>query len=154
MTTKSVEYWAGLTPNDLEARNVTPSPGLTSPGLMHPAAVILHQASDLLGKKRDDYAPTNWAENFESSAAWMAKVCEGLPTDSPVRSAVVLMGVKISRLATLGLGRTASNESIDDTFHDLINYAALALALHHQEKKRASAEAEAQSGGIYTEGGR
>jgi hypothetical protein len=74
--------------------------------------------------KRRDYTTNpsvNNHENFERSAeliSWFNN-----KRDQPY---VCLIGTKLARLASLlSDGRKPNNESIDDTFLDLINYCAL-----------------------------
>lgn len=87
---------------------------------------ILTCDATVYDKKAADYAPGDdpW-ENFRTSAAFAAAVCRDLPEDDPRRSTCVLMGVKISRLMTLGLGGKATNEAIVDTLRDLRVYTAI-----------------------------
>ena len=84
---------------------------------------ILNRSKAIHLKKREDYAsdPTiNPFENFDRSnliANWFP---------SGYKSFAVLIGTKIARLgALLVTGKTPNNESIDDTFLDLITYCAL-----------------------------
>lgn len=74
--------------------------------------------------KRRDYttnADLDSHENFKRSAMisdWFMN-----EQDKPY---VVLIGTKLARLASLlSDGRMPNNESIDDTFLDLVNYCAL-----------------------------
>lgn len=87
---------------------------------------ILRADADVYEKKAADYAPGSdpW-ENFRFAADFMARVCRGLPEDDLRRATVLLMGVKISRLMTLGLTGDAKNESITDTAKDLRVYTAI-----------------------------
>ncbi len=87
---------------------------------------ILTADAEIYDRKAADYAPGSdpW-ENFRASAAFMAAVCRGLPEDDLKRATVLLIGVKISRLMTLGLVGKAKNESIKDTLRDLRVYTAI-----------------------------
>lgn len=87
---------------------------------------ILRADADIYEKKAADYAPGEdpW-ENFRFAAAFAAKVCRGLPEADMRRATVLLIGVKISRLMTLGLAGDAKNESIIDTARDLRVYTAI-----------------------------
>jgi hypothetical protein len=87
---------------------------------------ILRADADVYERKAADYAPglDPW-ENFRFAALFAARVCVGLPDDDPRRATALLMGVKISRLMTLGLKGTASNEKITDTTSDLRVYTAI-----------------------------
>ena|ERR1035438_3813569 len=64
-------------------------------------------------------------ENFRFSASFAARVCRGLPETDPRRAVATLIGVKISRLMTLGLAREAQNEGVIDTLSDLRVYCAI-----------------------------
>ena len=96
---------------------------------------ILNRSKEIHLKKRADYAsdPTaNPFENFDRSneiASWFPPV---------YASFAVLIGTKIARLGSLLItGKTPNNESIDDTFLDLITYCALFYAYwKEQEHKR------------------
>lgn len=84
---------------------------------------ILNRSKEIHLRKREDYAsdPTaNPFENFDRSnlvATWFP--------DS-YKSFAVLIGTKIARLGALLItGKTPNNESIDDTFLDLVTYCAL-----------------------------
>jgi hypothetical protein len=59
-------------------------------------------------------------ENFERAAALASWFPAAI--DKPY---VVLIGVKLARLAALLDAKTPNNESIEDTFVDLTNYCAL-----------------------------
>lgn len=87
---------------------------------------ILKRSMEIHLKKREDYAsdPTaNPFENFDRSneiAGWFP--------DS-YKSFAILIGTKIARLGSLLIkGKTPNNESIDDSFLDLITYCALFYA--------------------------
>lgn len=87
---------------------------------------ILNRSLAIHLKKREDYAsdPTaNPFENFDRSNA----VAVWFP-DS-YKSFAVLIGTKLARLGSLLItGKTPNNESIDDTFLDLVTYCALFYA--------------------------
>lgn len=72
-------------------------------------------------KKNQDYAnDNNPFSNFERSAeliSWFNN-----PTD---KSFIALIGTKLARIAELSDGRTPNNESLDDSFLDLVTYCAL-----------------------------
>lgn len=73
-------------------------------------------------KKRADYTGSNDAhENFKRSSeiqSWFKNDID--------KSYVVLIGTKLARLASLlGSDKPPQNESVQDTFEDLINYCAL-----------------------------
>lgn len=78
-------------------------------------------------RKSADYAPdpAHPFENFEFAAKFAQRVCLDLPADDPRRATATVIGIKLSRLQTLGLAGTASNEAIDDTLGDLRVYCAI-----------------------------
>lgn len=85
---------------------------------------IFEKCLSLSMKKRQDYTsqPTvNSHENFKRSAevaSWF--------TDNNDKPYAVLIGTKLARLGSLLSSNNApSNESINDSFEDLINYCAL-----------------------------
>ena len=96
---------------------------------------ILNRSKEIHLKKRADYASDPTAdpfENFDRSneiASWFPPV---------YASFAVLIGTKIARLGSLLIsGKAPNNESIDDTFLDLITYCALFYAYwKEQEHKR------------------
>jgi len=88
---------------------------------------VLRSAADLYEKKRLDYAPdpNDPYENFRFAAGFAARVGSGLPDWDQRRATLTLIGVKLSRMNTLGLCRDASNEAISDTIEDLMVYLAI-----------------------------
>ena len=100
-------------------------------------AKLLLSDATVYDRKAADYAPgaDPW-ENFRFSARVAAAICRGLPDDDPRRAAAVLIGVKVSRLMTVGLGRKASNETIIDTMRDLRVYVAILEAQHEEATRR------------------
>lgn len=87
---------------------------------------ILKRSIEIHLKKRADYAtdPTaNPFENFDRSN----EVARWFP-DS-YKSFAILIGTKLARLGSLLVtGKVPSNESIEDTFLDLVTYCALFYA--------------------------
>jgi hypothetical protein len=84
---------------------------------------ILKRAVDIHIKKRADYASnpnTDPFENFDRSnliASWFPPA---------YASFAVLIGTKLARLGSLLVtGKKPKNESIDDSFLDLVTYCAL-----------------------------
>jgi hypothetical protein len=88
--------------------------------------IILQEDACVYAVKAADYAPNvdPW-ENFRFAASFAARVCRGLPDGDKARATATLIGVKISRLMTLGLAGPASNECVTDTLRDLRVYAAI-----------------------------
>lgn len=87
---------------------------------------ILRADADVYEKKAADYAPGSdpW-ENFRFASHFAARVCLDLAADDPRRATVTIIGVKLSRLMTLGLAGEAKNEAVEDTLKDLRVYAAI-----------------------------
>jgi hypothetical protein len=101
---------------------------------------ILKAAAALSDKKRQDYAGADPDENFTRAAKFAGLICKGLPDLDRRRATAMLVGVKLARLANLGLaGSTPEHESVDDTLVDLINYTAILK----RQNLRARREAEA-----------
>jgi len=90
-------------------------------------ASALRRAADTYERKALDYAPNedDPYENFKFAAKFAARVGSGLPDWDQRRATLVLIGVKLSRMHTLGLCRDASNEAISDTIEDLMVYLAI-----------------------------
>lgn len=87
---------------------------------------ILRADADLYERKAADYAPGGDPfENFRFAATFASRVCRGLPETDPRRAAALLMGVKISRMMTLGIAGRASNEGFLDTARDLRVYTGI-----------------------------
>lgn len=88
--------------------------------------------SDVLtyARKAADYAngPDPF-ENFRFAAIFAARVCRGLPETDPRRAAATMVGVKMSRLMTVGLAGEATNEAAMDTLRDARVYLAIMEAM-------------------------
>lgn len=93
-------------------------------------AKLLHGDAFTYTRKAADYAPdpTDPWENFTFAADVAARICRGLPGDDKRRATALLIGLKVSRLMTVGLAGKASNEAITDTLGDLRVYAAILQA--------------------------
>lgn len=87
---------------------------------------ILKRSIEIHLKKRADYTSgTNHFENFERSN----EVAEWFPPE--YKSFAVLIGTKLARLASLLTKKTEpNNESIDDSFLDLVTYAGLMYSFY------------------------
>lgn len=99
---------------------------------------ILERSKAIHLRKREDYAsdPTaNPFENFDRSnevAGWFPDA---------YKSFAVLIGTKIARLGSLLVsGKTPNNESIDDTFLDLVTYCALFYGFWKDKQLQADLE--------------
>lgn len=92
-------------------------------------AEILHADADLYERKAADYSPdpARRFENFEEAARFASGVT-GKALE-PVDVAIVLMGVKLARLRSLGVAGVARNEAVVDTLRDLRVYAAIVEAM-------------------------
>lgn len=91
---------------------------------------ILRADAELYERKTADYAPNaDPFENFRFAATFAARVCRGLPETDPRRAAAVLVGVKMSRLMTVGLAGAAQNEGVLDTIRDARVYLGILEAL-------------------------
>jgi hypothetical protein len=87
---------------------------------------ILTRDGETYARKAADYAPgPDQFENFTFSANFAARVCRGLPDGDQKYATATLIGVKVSRLMTLGLVREGANECIKDTLMDLRVYLAI-----------------------------
>jgi len=87
---------------------------------------LLRADAEVYERKAADYAPgSDPHENFRFASQFAARLCESLGEDDVRRATAVLIGVKISRLQTLGLGRKARNEGIIDTLSDLRVYLGI-----------------------------
>jgi hypothetical protein len=87
---------------------------------------ILNRSRDIHLKKREDYATNPTADPFENFDR-SAEIARWFP--ATYSSFAVLIGTKLARLGSLLVtGKTPNNESIDDTFLDLITYCALFYA--------------------------
>jgi hypothetical protein len=106
-----------------------PRPHLVPTATPGPVALRLLEAAETYTRKSADYAPDPLRpfENFGSAARFAARVCLDLPADDRRRATATLIGVKLSRLQTLGLAGKASNEAVEDTLGDLIVYLAILL---------------------------
>lgn len=82
---------------------------------------IFEKCWKITTSKRNDYtSSTDNHENFKRSAelsSWFKNEQD--------KSYVILIGTKLARLGSLLDSKEPNNESIDDTFIDLINYCAL-----------------------------
>lgn len=87
------------------------------------AQELFDKCKKLIQTKGEDYTrdpQVNQYENFDRAAEIASWFVDG--RDKPY---TVLIGTKLSRLATLLNGKSPKNESVEDSFIDLINYCAL-----------------------------
>ena len=88
---------------------------------MRHAFEIMKRAQALMEKKENDY--TNGID-YHSNFRYSAYIAEPFP--EKYKPYALLVGVKLARLsALLQPGRVVKNESIEDSFLDLINYCTL-----------------------------
>ena len=92
---------------------------------------MMEKAYTLLDNKAHDYAtPNDLHSNFKYSDMVSS------PFYNPYKSYAVLVGVKLARLSqVLQDQREVKNESIEDSFIDLINYVALMYERYKLEKR-------------------
>lgn len=82
---------------------------------------LLRLSKEIHLKKGADYATQqNPFSNFERSAELVSWF-----TGKVDKSFVALIGTKLARIAELSDGRTPNNESLDDSFLDLLTYVGL-----------------------------
>lgn len=82
---------------------------------------LLEQSKAIHLRKNQDYAnESNPFSNFERSAELVRWF-----TTSTDRVFIALIGTKLARIAELSDGRIPNNESLDDSFLDLVTYCAL-----------------------------
>jgi hypothetical protein len=92
---------------------------------------LLQQSRDIHLKKGADYASqSNPFSNFERSAELVSWF-----TNKNDKSFVALIGNKLARIAELSDGRTPNNESLDDSFLDLLTYVGLWAAYVKRQRK-------------------
>jgi len=82
---------------------------------------IFEKCASVIMSKRADYTSgTDYHENFKRAA----EVGSWFPNDD--KPYAILVATKLARLgALLSSGKTPNNESVNDSFEDLINYCAL-----------------------------
>jgi len=92
---------------------------------------ILDASKAIHLKKNADYANANNPfSNFERSATlieWFTS-----PID---KSFIALIATKLARIAELSDGRSPNNESLDDSFLDLVTYCGLWAAYSKRNRK-------------------
>lgn len=91
---------------------------------------ILKKCQKINLSKRHDYtSSTDNHENFKRSAelsSWFK--------NNQDKSYVVLIGTKLARLSSLLDNKEPNNESIEDTFLDLVTYCALWMERRTEEE--------------------
>lgn len=91
---------------------------------------LLERMKEIHEKKSEDYSSHGFYENFERSAqiaSWFTFEWD--------KAFVTLIATKLARLATLlSNNRPPNNESIDDSFLDLVTYCAL-WGSYYQSKR-------------------
>lgn len=90
---------------------------------------LLEQSKIIHLKKNQDYANEyNPFSNFERSAELISWFNNSIDV-----SFIALIGTKLSRIAELRDGRIPNNESLDDSFLDLLTYVGLWAAYIKRE---------------------
>ena len=99
---------------------------------------LLRGDADTYEAKAKDYAPdpNDPFENFSFAGRFAERLVDGVLQTTMSRDRLnrvcaccVLIGVKVSRLMTLGLFRPAKNEGVLDTIRDLRVYLAILEAM-------------------------
>lgn len=112
---------------------------------------ILRGDADTYEAKASDYAPdpNDPFENFSFAGRFADRLTRDQfavtlrpATRQQVAACCVLVGVKISRLMTLGLFGAAKNESVLDTIRDLRVYLAILEAMLRSADQRGGDAAE------------
>ena len=105
---------------------------------MSKVSEILRGDADTYEAKASDYAPdpNDPFENFSFAGRFAGRLVDGVFQTTTSRDRLdqvyaccVLIGVKVSRLMTLGLFRPAKNEGVLDTIRDLRVYLAILEAM-------------------------
>lgn len=92
---------------------------------------LMGKGKALLVSKRADYTTNSRYENFERQAELISWFTE--PRD---QAFVAVIAIKLARLGSLlGRNKIPNNESIEDTFVDLINYCSLWGGMRTSEVK-------------------
>ena len=109
-----------LVPRKLsQVRVLLPAPKMTDNEFAGKVSKLFNEMAGLLIKKREDYG-----DNFEKSVDQFGLI-----------SPLIRMQDKLNRLTNLvKSGGMAKNESIEDSFRDLIGYAALSLLYMNDEE--------------------
>lgn len=81
---------------------------------------FLNKGKEVIASKSADYTTGGRYENFERQAEIISWFEESID-----KAFVAVIAIKLARLASLLGRKTPNNESIEDTFQDLINYCAL-----------------------------
>jgi len=83
----------------------------------------------LTGKKRHDYADEDVLSNFKGVSG--AAKALGIDIGKSEQYAMFMVLLKIARLTNLlNSGKTPSNEAIDDSFEDAVNYMKLSYCCY------------------------
>ena len=98
-----------------------------------PEFIELLEASKAIHlKKNQDYASSNNPfSNFERSAELISWF-----TNSTDKAFIALFGTKLARIAELSDGRSPNNESLDDSFLDLLTYVGLWASYSKRNRKK------------------
>ena len=84
---------------------------------------------DITASKRHDYAGADVLSNFKGVSG--AAQALGIDIGKPEQYAMFMVILKIARLTNLlNSGKIPSNEAIDDSFKDAINYMKLAYCCY------------------------
>ncbi len=90
---------------------------------------LFNRCVELLRAKSNDYAEGGDAFLNFKTAAQIAGI-------SPEQTLLTLLGMKMSRLTQLiSKGKTARNESVEDTMLDIVNYIVLLRGMMKEQEK-------------------
>jgi uncharacterized membrane protein YjjP (DUF1212 family) len=92
-------------------------------------ADLMVKCGDILLKKGNDYATVDRLSNFKEAGAVI-----NIP---PHMVALTMATIKISRIKSLSITcATPENESVQDSWIDLINYSILGYMCHMESSKK------------------
>lgn len=90
---------------------------------------LFDKCKDILVSKGHDYSTE---KDNHSNFKYSGFIAEAFPVE--YKSYAVLIGTKLARISTLLQKKEAKNESIEDSFIDLINYVALMYERYRLEE--------------------
>lgn len=90
---------------------------------------LFDKCKDILVSKGHDYSQER---DGHSNFKYSSFIAEAFPVK--YKSYAVLIGTKLARISTLLQKKEAKNESIEDSFIDLINYVALMYERYRLEE--------------------
>jgi hypothetical protein len=95
----------------------------------------LSDIEETLGKKGHDYATEDMLSNFKRLSK-LSKIL-GINTTTPLGYALFMVLMKLDRICNIFYRkRSCKNESLSDSFRDLIGYALLAWAIYEEQLEK------------------